>query len=479
MKKLINSLLIIALLIMQFVPTTIVKAANGRNDNTGTITISNAILDRSYAIYEVLKLESFDTLKEAYTYKATTEWDEFINSDVVKNIYVEVDDQGYVTWINNQNVVEFSKLALKYAKDNQIAATSSKEASSNQVSFTGLNLGWYLVDSSVGALCGLTTTKPTASLIEKNDEPTVLKEVKENTTGEYGSENDATIGDVIEYRTTINAKAGAENYVLHDTMDRGLTLDKESFKVKVAGSEVSASDGTYTIATTGIEETFRITFANSYMETLTKDLDTDDSISIVVEYKATINENAIIAGDSGNINSTTLDYGDSNTITSTTTTYTYAFDLIKTNESNEILEDATFKLYDANGNQIYVVLVDEDNGIYRVTTTANDVLIRCGHVTINGLDSGSYQLEEITPPKGYNKLATRKSFTINKTNLENSEINGTTYVSGGVQVQNNKGNLLPETGGMGTILFITIGSILSIVFGILLVTKLRASKEIE
>ena len=58
-------------------------------------------------------------------------------------------------------------------------------------------------------------------------------------------------------------------------------------------------------------------------------------------------------------------------------------------------------------------------------------------------------------------------------NLENQ-----TYTSGGVRVENTTGSLLPSTGGMGTILFITIGSIMVIGFGVLLVAKLRLSREV-
>lgn len=52
------------------------------------------------------------------------------------------------------------------------------------------------------------------------------------------------------------------------------------------------------------------------------------------------------------------------------------------------------------------------------------------------------------------------------------------YVSGGIQVINQTGSLLPSTGGIGTTIFYVIGGILVVGAGILLVTKKRMSKEV-
>ena len=86
---------------------------------------------------------------------------------------------------------EFAKEALAYAEENNIASTY-KKATSTTVKFEGLSLGYYLVNSSVGTLLHLTTTDPDGVVNEKNTVvPDVDKDVKENSTGEYGKENDA------------------------------------------------------------------------------------------------------------------------------------------------------------------------------------------------------------------------------------------------------------------------------------------------
>lgn len=72
----------------------------------------------------------------------------------------------------------FAKSALKFAKDNGLKKVASKTAdATNTVTFGTLSLGYYLIDSSTGALCSLDTTRPTATVQEKNSVPTVDKTI--------------------------------------------------------------------------------------------------------------------------------------------------------------------------------------------------------------------------------------------------------------------------------------------------------------
>ncbi len=497
-KKIINMLLVLAMLLVELVPTTKVLAQSGTNADNGTITIANAIEGKTYSVYEILKLESYDTTKGAYTYTVTNDsWKEFINSSTIKNVYVEVNDQGIVTWKNGADKVAFSKLALQYAKDHTIKATASVTATKKEgetkvvAEFTGLNLGYYLVDSSVGALCGLTTTKPNATVKEKNGIPTIEKKVKEDSTGLFGETNTDDIGKTIYFKTTINVEAGAENYVLYDNMSAGLTLNNNSIEVKlVSDNETTVVDVTNYVVTfdTKISEdsdatyTFVIDFTKAFEDTLKA------GDKIVVTYNAVLNKDAVVGGE-GNPNETWLTYGDKNETThDKTITYTYSFDLVKTDKENVLLDGAEFELYNKENKKIELVLVDAAKNIYRVATSEDTnktttIVVTNGKVTIKGLDNDSYHLHETKAPEGYNKLTSDVNFTINSANLdattgEVSTSGGTVikYTSGGVHVINYTGAELPETGGIGTVLFITIGSLLVLGFGVLLVTKLRMSK---
>ena len=476
MKKLVNILLVLAM-VLGMIPT-MVNAEKSYNTNDGKITINPAKENQVYKIYEVLKLESFDSdkgAKGAYAYKATEAWKTFINSAGIKGVYVNVDAQGYVTWVpakdNEAGAAEFAAKALAYAKDeaNSIAATATKESGNNTtVEFTGLNLGYYLVDSSLGALCGLTTTAKEVTIHEKNTAGDMKKEVKTDS-GSYGESNTASIGDTIEYKIEVTIGKGAETYTLTDLLDESLTLDVNSISVTAPNVTDFA-----TINTTATNDyTFKVVIEGSKLA---------EGTEVTITYSAVLNEKA----KKVNNNKATLVYGNNNKIEKETKTYTYEFDLIKTDSSNVLLDGAEFRLYDAatGGNEIKVIF-DEANHIYRVATEAEKdaavaITATNGKATIFGLGNGTYYLAETKQPEGYNKLASRVEVKVenadNKATTETAD-NVIKYVRGGVRVINYNGTVLPTTGGLGTTLFIAIGSLVALMSAVVLVTNKRMANE--
>ena len=435
--------------------------------DNGTITINKAVVDETYSIYRVLDLETYDKTNNHYIYRANEKFEVFITSTEGQKYLEARNENGatYYVWKTGANVVEFSKAALAYAKANNVIPVDSKKATSTTVKFDKLTLGYYLVDTTTGSLLNLTTTNPDAVIDEKNTVvPKVDKDVKEDSTGNYGKTNDATIGDTIEFKATITTGAGFTKYVLRDTMSTGLTFNANSVVVKVGTTTVDKSN--YTVTPNKDGYTFVVEFKDSYIVTLPK------NTVIEVYYTATLNENAVVEGN-GNPNELDLAYGENNTTDKVkTTTYTYAFDLVKNDKDKNQLEGAKFKLLDKTGKEIKVVLVDVTKNIYRVAVGNEEgVLIVVGKATIEGLDADEYQLEEVEAPVGYNKLTSTVKFTITGKNGNN------TYERVSNEVINYTGSQLPETGGMGTTLFLTLGSILVIGFGLLLVTKLRVYKE--
>ena len=434
----------------------------------GSITINKAVVDETYSIYRILDLETYDKDANHYIYRANANFEAFIKSDEVQKYLVAQNSNGtgatYYVWKTGADVVEFSKAALAWAKNNNVTTTvAPKKATSTIVKFDNLPLGYYLVDTTTGSLLNLTTTNPDAVINEKNTvEPKVDKDVKEDSTGLYGKTNDATIGDTIDFKATITTGAGYTKYVLRDRMSAGLTFNADSVNVKVGDTPVNASN--YTVTPNKDGYTFVVEFKDSYIVTLPK------NTKIEVYYTATLNKDAVVEGN-GNPNELDLAYGENKTTDKVkTTTYTYKFNIIKKDgETNTKLEGATFKLFDKNNNIIYVELIE--NNVYRVTTEENAVLINAGEATIEGLDADTYYLEEVTAPTGYNKLTSKVEVIISKVGSNN------TFSRFTAEVLNYTGSELPETGGMGTTLFLTLGSILVIGFGLLLVTKLRVYKE--
>ena len=159
---------------------------------TGSITINGVGEGTVYEIYRLLDLESYDVDAGAYSYKANAAWEAFFQTEEAKK-YFSTDADGYVTWIaaeDDDTKATFAKGALSYAKQNGIDPVKSSETdgdfviTGNSGKFEELVLGYYLVDSTMGALCGLTTTNPHASINAKNGVPTIDLQVKEDSTSQ-------------------------------------------------------------------------------------------------------------------------------------------------------------------------------------------------------------------------------------------------------------------------------------------------------
>ena len=480
MKKIIS--VILSLMLIASLSVTAFAA-----EETGSITINGVGESTTYEIYKLLDLESYDVDAGAYSYKANAAWATFFATNEAK-AYMATDADGYVTWAaaeDDDTKAAFAKLALAYAKANSIDPVKSSENAGEFVitgttgKFDGLELGYYLVDSTMGALCGLTTTNPHASINAKNGIPTIDKQVKEDSTAQWGATNTSDIGQTIEYRVTINVHAGAENYVLHDVMAAGLTyigVSKIEHVVPGTGTHVVTTDK-YEVKTDTAVVTDGCTFEVHFSKAMCDELETNDKV--IVYYTAMLNRNAVINGD-GNLNTAWLTFGEGGVSNEdAVTTYTYGVDIIKTDSANKLIDGAQFKIYDAanGGNEVAVVLMD-DGVTYRrarADETGIAIVVKDGKVRVVGFDNGTYYLEETEAPDGYNMLSARQKFIVSDANLDAVFNDGVYSTGSGVHVVNKTGSMLPETGGMGTVLFITFGTIVVLGAGVLLVTKKRMS----
>lgn len=438
---------------------------------TGTITITNAVKDQTYTAYKVFDLVPSED-GASYQYKVNSLWKTIIQAEKY-NAYFTVSND-LVTWSNSANDAEtvqaLAKMLLSDAEANDSIKGTSIKATDTTVTFSGLDLGYYLVDSTLGSLCALTTTNPAVDINEKNEKPSLDKQVQEDSSNAWGDKNDDDIGKTINYKATITVQKGAQNYVMHDKMDAGLTYTSVK-SVTVDSKTVDSAN--YTVKTSGLSDgcTFEIAFKDKYVQSLAA------GTQIVVEYTAVLNENAKIA--EANINEAYLSYGDTNTTenktqTEKTETYTYQFQLVKTKDDHTKIDGAKFKLYDAQtgGNEIKVV--KESEGVYRVAKESEQgVEIEAGYVTIKGLDgSTTYYLEETQAPSGYNMISGRVAVSIAEKNND-ATVETDKYVSGGVEVVNKAGSILPSTGGIGTTIFYIVGGLMMAAALILLVTKKR------
>lgn len=451
-------------------------------EGSGSITVDNAVVGQTYTIYEILRLESYNATTDAYSYKATDAWKGFINGDGIKGIYVDVNEQGYVTWHDGADASAFAKAAQAYAGVHSIPNQGSQTATSTTVKFMSLELGYYLMDSTLGTLCALDTTTPDVIIKEKNEVPSNEKTVEEDSSKNYGCVNDADIGQTVNFISTVTLPAGSENVIFHDTMSAGLTLKVESVKVYTdVGLTTELDTNSYTLKTSGLLDacTFEIAFSQEYLNGL------KEKAVVYVVYSAVVNENAVVGGE-GNPNTSHLSYGDnSNTKTtpgSNTTTYTWSFDVLKYGNGDEsnVLANAEFVLLNSEKSKVAVVENGKLTGWMDLPVAGEDGSVvwpdntilktdENGKISIAGLDADTYYLREIKAPAGYNVLNADTEITINPTVSDKTM----TLASVTVKVNNQSGTELPSTGGMGTTFFYVAGSILLLGAAVLLVTKKR------
>ena len=321
--KMIKRLTTILFTIMMVLATTTMVFADEPADtaegvsptNKGTITITNAIKDQEYKVYKIFDLESYRGTN--YSYKVVDKWANFFARTGGGYPFATLDNDGYIITLRLTETIApvFARHALVYAQDvsNGVSAiTSTPTITDNAdgtqtITYSDVDMGYYLVESSVGVLCSLNTTNLTATITEKNSVPTVDKNVRRQGGSSYSDNINADMGQVLSFQTIINVGDGAQNYILHDKMDAGLTYKDSSLKVyikKTTDGDFSLLDSAkYTLkipATDG--DTFDIEFQPYFLDGLKK----GDKIKI--EYEATLNENA--KTQDKNYNKTWVSYGD-------------------------------------------------------------------------------------------------------------------------------------------------------------------------
>mgnify|MGYP002643976207 FL=1 len=490
MKKLITLLAVLTLALAMAVPAF---AASGTASSTGTITIDNAVTGTTYKAYRIFDLESYDTNKDVYSYKLNTKWKDFpeysttIDGNTVSAAdFFSVNSAGYIEWKDTKKDAgaDFAKLAKAFVVEKNIEWDRTETASSTTVTFTDLTLGYYLVDTSLGSLCSLNTTAPSVTIKEKNSDTTIEKKIV-ITGDEKVDSNSAGIGDTVNFSITITVKDGnPEDYVLHDKLS-GLTFNPDSLEVKV-GTKTLTPNTDYTLVTNPTDgDSFDVKFKDGILKT---------NDVVVVTYSATVAANATIAG-AGNKNTAKLEYSGKHSTEEETTTYVWKLNVHKyalDSKNKEVaLSGAKFVLYRMDGdtkeyatltgNKIAGWVNDKDKATTLETNGAGDILIE-------GLNVGTYYLEETEAPAGYNKLtepievkitATPDATGVSET-VEYKNKNDSTYTPATnaiVKVLNEAGTQLPSTGGIGTTLFYVIGGGLMAVAAVLLVTKKRMNNK--
>ena len=460
---------------------------------TGTITIDNAIKDSVYNIYKILDFAPVEGSTTQGRYTVVAAWADFLADGGDGAAYLKTNaETGTIEWNGEETdarKADLAKAAVAYAKEKGIKATASKTAAADgDVTFTDVPLGYYAIDTSLGTICALTNVDNTFNAHEKNEKPDIDKYVQEdseigNEKDGWGKVNDADIDQVVNYKSTITVGVGATNYVMHDTMESGLTFNNDVVVKLADGTVVDAANYTVTVSPTD-GHTFDVAFKNEFIAGLAK------GTQFTVYYSATLNENAKIVVD-GNDNTVYLSYGEDSTWETNehkTTTYTWKMDVEKFTQDGENrinLANAVFMLLRTEGvkdSAIKFTDVTKEGGIPTYMVDAAGTITEIvtndgGKFEIVGLDADTYYLHEEAAPAGYNKLADDVEIVVDST-YDEKNLKATATVSGVnaegfIEVENKTGSLLPETGGIGTTIFYVVGGLLMAAAFVLLVSKKR------
>lgn len=379
MKLMKRILAIVCIFVMIISMATGVNAVDDKSNTatpatteTGSITLENAVAGDEYKVYKILTLESYvkDT---AYSYKRNNDkWDNFIVGNQGKQFF-ETNDNGYVKLkesANNDTVArKIAISAIDYAQKNSITPTRKKTAEATsktetaKVVFDGLDLGYYVVESTSGTACAITTTDPNAKINNKHENPYVNKIIEDGSgvVSKNHKQNSVNLGNLVYFETTINVKPGATNYVLHDEMDSNL---ETCWIYEVDCNLPNSKNQNTSLATTGAENekmvnvipgpfhsekptdgcTFELSFTDLFYTTYKQQIEDRQLTEIHVKYHATVGNKAII--NQAMKNTTWLTYGKNNLESdkSETKTYTYGIPVKKYTGSDTPLAGAKFIL---------------------------------------------------------------------------------------------------------------------------------------
>ena len=356
-------------------------------------------------------------------------------------------------------------------------AGSATATNVDEVTISGLALGYYLVYGTaltehgeiLVAACSLTTTNEVANILLKVDAPFIEKMVYDDASGNYQKEADVNIGDTVYFRLTsaVPAMTGytAYTYTVHDTMSAGLSFNQNSVLVTVGGAAFTDYD---LILSPADGHTFDIIFDPAVFVGLAA----GDAIEIT--YSAILNGAAVI-GSPGNFNRVYLEYGTNPYTGGTGVTpddsvevYTFGIEIYKYT-GGEIpgtpLADAAFELRRGSeygepvGFSLLAPIGEYDNAIYTHMPTGGDTELispPSGRISLLGLAADIYYLVETLPPAGFNRVLPIE-VVITREAGGAYAIAADGDITNTVNVRNVSGIQFPETGGIGRVIFYTVG----------------------
>ena len=385
------------------------------------------------------------------------------------------------------NAAAFAEV-LDGAKDGKTAAGSQTAADDGSITSSTDAPGYYFVDTSLGSLCSLDTTEPSATIREKNtlpsqDKKQAIDSEPSAASGYTDDELDVQVGDTVYYQIEVTDGKGTDtDIIITDTLSDGLTFDTTGDPVVMVsvdgGAETAVAADNYSV-TDKTATGFKVTLKADYVKTLT------EKDKVYIRFTAVVNEDGATAVQS---NTSSLSYSNQTSEDEIVKVTPYKFRLDKT-DGTDPLKGAKFELYrkevsDANkisftvgtaenGVPVLNVATSETTGAFTVINLSDegDHSLGAASVIFTGLDKDTYILREIAAPEGYNKA---EDTTVADTVMVKVEEDITGAAT--ITIKNHTGTELPSTGGIGTTIFYVVGGLLVIGAAVILIARRKVSE---
>ena len=424
-KRTLALLVCVLLTVLSVVPA--MGETGSKKGETSKFTINNTVSGHTYKLYQILVGDVSNlsngtgTLSNVEPGSNAKKNDNETNEQFVKRVYGTVN-------ANDVTADTLGKVALDLV--NATGDPLYSVTGDGNTKTIDVKNGYYIVvdaymkagtvtdgtdtiSSYLVAVVGNTTVEP------KDDYPTIDKKIVDtdaNVAMDDSKKTDtAAIGDTINYEVSgkLPDMTGYTYYYYYitDTLSKGLTLDENSFEVKVGDNTLTKDTNYYIYFTNNDDGTTSFKLAMENLKKYATDNKIAAGATIKITYDATVNDKAAI-GVNPNTNTVNLTYSNNPTQSDrsenepnpgipnkdvptgegpekVTKTYVTELTIIKVDGDGNALKGAEFTLTGKNLNQIIVTTYTD----FKETADGNYYKLKTGAYTQtapNGSNEGLY-----------------------------------------------------------------------------------------